>query len=158
MGGRRLFRLFRQARRQGWLVIAAVCMAIIIALVAVLPVLGSLFLLPSVYPSNLATRLSSPSMAGLSLPERLSAVYKDYMEEMHATQAQAEAGGAWTMPEECKRMVEEMDSKKSFYSELGQDLFLYKHFFPNGRTSDGRKRFFLDIGESVHEMHPHPGE
>lgn len=77
-------------------------------------------------------------MAGLSLLERSSAVYLDSMKEMQATQAQAEASGAWIMPEECRLMIEEMDSRKIFYSELGQDLFLYKHFFPKGQTSDKR--------------------
>lgn len=88
-------------------------------------------------------------MAGMSLPERLSAVYHNYIEEMQVMQAQAEADGAWTMPEECKQMIKEMDSRKTFHSELGQDLFLYKHFFRNSHDATGRKRFFLDIGECV---------
>jgi hypothetical protein len=87
------------------------------------------------------------SMLGMSLPERLSAVYRDYIEEMQAAQTQAEADGAWTMPDECKQMIEEIGSRSTFYSELGQDLFLYKHFFRDSQDKTGRKRFFLDIGE-----------
>jgi hypothetical protein len=132
------------------MVIALVCMCIVIAMAALQPIFGSLHSLLAAHPASLASRLPTReghSQRGLSLPERLSAAYLDYMDETQAMQDQAEADETWIMPEECKQMIMEIDSRKTFYSELGQDLFLYKHFFRDGQTSDGRKRFFLDIGK-----------
>lgn len=72
--------------------------------------------------------------------------YRDYMNDIQENQAIVEQNGEWKMSLECKDMIEAMGSRNTFYSELGQDLFLYKHFFRNGQDVDGRRRFFLDIG------------
>jgi len=147
---RRLCRLPRSAQQQRCMVIALVCMCIVIAMAALQPIFGSLHSLLAAHPASLASRPPTRerhAQRGLSLPERLSAAYLDYMDETQAMQDQAEADETWIMPEECKQMTMEVDSRKTFYSELGQDLFLYKHFFRDGQTSDGRKRFFLDIGK-----------
>jgi hypothetical protein len=98
--------------------------------------------------ANVAPRKTmSPLTAHLSLPDRLAATYLEYLDEMQALQTREEEGGDWIMPEECRDLVRNVASRHTFYSELGQDLFLYKHFFRSSQDQNGRKRFFLDIGE-----------